>query len=1157
MIPWLLRTVLALVLSFLAGVAWLGGTTAGAGVLLQDVLPRVLPGFAVERVAGSLWRGLDLGGVAYANDATQVTLDEAEWSWDLPGLLDRKLRIDSLQLGRLVIALSRDRPPSEAAGATPLLPVQLQLPEIAIAAIEIRDGKTNTVLEDISATLEVDRQLRVQSLGLTLAEPRIRVQAQGEVTLDDTRLPLAVAFDWQGELPELGASAGRGRLNGNLADLAFEHQLSAPYLLSSKGRLSGLQDDSGVRLEIDGDWQALRWPLAGEHLASSEAGRYRLSGPLDALALELRGDLVLQAYPRGELELKATLRPDRVELASLALSTPSGRLRAKGQVGFSPAVSWDLALQGDGLDPALLGEPWSGRLDLQADARGRLEGDAPSGRVVLRHLHGVLRDYPLDAHGEILLAPGGRIDIEGMRLISGDSDFTAKGQLMPRLALDVVAEASDLATLWPGLAGALNGQARISGTPAQPQLKGEFSGSDLAYADLRVAKLEIALDWPSRRPGEGLVQLVAGGLDVAGEKWGTAELRLQGAPEHHRLTASLLDGVPALDLALQGAWDGQTWQGELQQLRSGGLGKGAWVNQAPAPLRLAAEQARLAPLCLTQASQRICFEGKWSAKGPVQALVRLQAVELDNLAALLPPDYLLEGQLSGEAKLSGTADRPTVRASLVPSDGQLALRIEDEDEPLALRYSDARVELDYQNGALMADAGLVLQEQARARISLQTRPSPKGGADRLQGSVEAELPDLQVLAALVPQAQIRAGSANANAKIGGTVEQPQVTGELNIVDTVLEYPDLGLRLEALRVRLASNGDTRLAITGSARSAEKDGEGNLRLDGWVRLEPDAGWPLSLGIRGERVVAVRLPDTRVLVSPDLQLAGNAHALEVKGRIVVPEADIEVREVPAGVVTVSTDEVLLGAGKARGQRPPAGVKVSGRVGLELGDKVRFKGFGLTTRLEGSLGLQLQPGYSDAVGNVDLLDGRYKAWGQDLRIEQGRLLFAGPVDNPGVDLRALRLSNDGKVKAYLEVSGSLRKPVTRVRTEPPTSDTDALSYLLNGSAMGKSDGLDQAQLLQAAGSLGLEKTLPALRAIQAESGLDELGLNTDAGLSGSALVAGKYLTPDLYVRYIQGLFDPSAVLSLRYRLSDRASVETRSGTTQSVELIYTLEHD
>ena len=34
----------------------------------------------------------------------------------------------------------------------------------------------------------------------------------------------------------------------------------------------------------------------------------------------------------------------------------------------------------------------------------------------------------------------------------------------------------------------------------------------------------------------------------------------------------------------------------------------------------------------------------------------------------------------------------------------------------------------------------------------------------------------------------------------------------------------------------------------------------------------------------------------------------------------------------------------------------------------------------------------------------------------ERGRLLFAGPPGNPEIDLRAVRVSNDGEVKAYLD---------------------------------------------------------------------------------------------------------------------------------------------
>ena len=75
---------------------------------------------------------------------------------------------------------------------------------------------------------------------------------------------------------------------------------------------------------------------------------------------------------------------------------------------------------------------------------------------------------------------------------------------------------------------------------------------------------------------------------------------------------------------------------------------------------------------------------------------------------------------------------------------------------------------------------------------------------------------------------------------------------------------------------------------------------------------------------------------------------------------------------------------------------------------------------------------------------------------------------------------------------------------------------------------------------------------------GLDELSLEGGAGgIEESALVLGKYLNPDLYLGYSQGLFNPEGAVLLRLRLTERLEVESRSGNEQSFDLFYRLEHD
>ena len=63
--------------------------------------------------------------------------------------------------------------------------------------------------------------------------------------------------------------------------------------------------------------------------------------------------------------------------------------------------------------------------------------------------------------------------------------------------------------------------------------------------------------------------------------------------------------------------------------------------------------------------------------------------------------------------------------------------------------------------------------------------------------------------------------------------------------------------------------------------------------------------------------------------------------------------------------------------------------------------------------------------------------------------------------------------------------------------------------------------------------------------------------GVAGSSLILGKYLNPDLYLGYTQGLFNPEGAVLLRLKLSEHLELESRSGQEQSVDLFYRIERD
>ena len=90
------------------------------------------------------------------------------------------------------------------------------------------------------------------------------------------------------------------------------------------------------------------------------------------------------------------------------------------------------------------------------------------------------------------------------------------------------------------------------------------------------------------------------------------------------------------------------------------------------------------------------------------------------------------------------------------------------------------------------------------------------------------------------------------------------------------------------------------------------------------------------------------------------------------------------------------------------------------------------------------------------------------------------------------------------------------------------------------------------------MSKGAPLLQNMSGRLGLDDLRVESGAtGLEDSSLVLGKYLNPNLYLGYSQGLFSPEGAVLLRMRLTDRLEIESRSGIEQSFDLLYRIEHD
>src|SRR5690606_39692434 len=101
----------------------------------------------------------------------------------------------------------------------------------------------------------------------------------------------------------------------------------------------------------------------------------------------------------------------------------------------------------------------------------------------------------------------------------------------------------------------------------------------------------------------------------------------------------------------------------------------------------------------------------------------------------------------------------------------------------------------------------------------------------------------------------------------------------------------------------------------------------------------------------------------------------------------------------------------------------------------EVRFSGFGLTAHLAGELDLtQRAAGAPLAYGELAVLEGNYSTYGRSLQIEHGKLLFFGSIDNPALDIRAVRETQDFRVA--VQMNGTLRNIRSQLFSTPTLPD-------------------------------------------------------------------------------------------------------------------------
>ncbi|MES0874800.1 translocation/assembly module TamB domain-containing protein [Sinimarinibacterium thermocellulolyticum] len=1104
-----LRDASGLLLTLVAGaLVFLLFTEAGAQLALRELQAR-LGMIRAENVGGRLWGPLHAERLVYEDDFVVVELDALSVDWSPLQALRARVAISALQAERLRVVVKPREPaaPTEPSGdALTRLPVDLVLGALRVNQVEVSLPEAEPLRFD-AVVLQAD----------WLGE-RVRLHT------------LQASTPWVGAL----TLAGSVRLRADAVEI---EALSVAGFVDAQieGRY-GYDAASDLRLR----WSALRWPPQGEVQLASEHGSLHWQGLPDDWRFALDGRLqaageTLQIVADGHGSLAA------LTLTSARIDSGHGRIDARAKLQYD-GLQLDAQGRVEALDPQHYLPQLEGWVQGGFRVQARLAGAAPDLRFELNlddsRLQGHVADVDATGHwrGEVLT-------LERFEARAGNNHVRGAGQVLPTLSAQVQIDAAELSALLPELSGRVSARLRADGPLARPRLSGRIDAEQLTYGDYGGEQVQIRFDLdPAQR-----LELDASLRKLSvGTPIDSAEIDLRGTLADHRLSLAAVLPQGKVTAALAGALDLQArdWAGRIDETRIELAEFAPLVLEAPAALRLRPGRVELEPACLTADAARLCAALR-PVDGARRIALRLERLELAMLEPWLgglKAQGLIEGRGYVDLGESGLDD---LRLDL----GTSRLRLARAGlPPLTLLPGHLRVIED--GRALLLTAELPLERGGLA-ASGRLAPGEDLLARALTGELRLDVPELSWLQLLNVELQDTRGRLTGEVRAQGTLAAPRFDGRVGLSEASLRLRTPGIRLDDIEASLTGSSDGVLQVDAHARS----GEGALRVDG--ELNP---WREPLGLRlrvhGEDFLALRTPEAQVRITPDLRVELADGELHVSGVIDVPRAEITPKRIGGGVGP-STDQMIVRRGDAASGDGALGIHADVR--LRLGEAVRFDGFGLTTRLIGAVRVIERPGVpTSARGELRLIDGRYEAYGQELDVETGKLLFTGgALTQPAVELRATREPREDIIVGVL-VRGTLDKPQFSLFSTPAMPQEQQLSWLVLGRSLdGAGSASDRGLVADAALGLGLAGGEWLAQRFGSRIGLDEVTLGAKPGERSeqAQLTVGKYLSPKLFISYGVGLFQPGQSFRLLYDIGRGFKLATETGVESGGDLLYTIE--
>ncbi|MBL0933653.1 MAG: translocation/assembly module TamB domain-containing protein [Rhizobiaceae bacterium] len=488
--------------------------------------------------------------------------------------------------------------------------------------------------------------------------------------------------------------------------------------------------------------------------------------------------------------------------------------------------------------------------------------------------------------------------------------------------------------------------------------------------------------------------------------------------------------------------------------------------------------------------------------------VTLAAFPLGILNTIVP-DQNLGGNLSGTARVTGTASDPQAAFNLSAS-GLSAAPLADA----GIGALNATVAGNFANQTVTLSSVNVSGNQGLSLSASGTVPLQGAG---LAVNLSGEAPLSLANRFLIDRGTQLVGTVGVQGQVTGSISDPQIRGTVSTQGAQIVDPETNVSLRGINLSASIDGQT---ITIQSANATLGAGGTITAGGTVSLA--AGLPANITIALDQaryndgdLIAATVSGNLAITGPlaaDATLSGTINV--DRAEISVPEnlgggasgIDVIHRNPPPGVAA-TLERARANDGTPVPTSRPSVIQLD--ITVNAPNQIFVRGRGLDAELGGSVRVLGPVTNVQPVGAFELIRGRLGILGQRIEFEEGTITLVGDLDPV---LNFVASSESDGTTVFITVSGRVSNLDISFSSSPQLPEDEVLARLIFNRSLSELSAFQIAQLAAAAAELAGGGNSSLLGSLRSATGLDDLDIVTDS--EGNAAVrAGRYIQDNIYL--------------------------------------------